>query len=292
MTVQEWYDTGDRIKVGKHEIFYQEDGDGPVLLLLHGQFNSSYEWKFIWKELSQHYRLVAPDLLGYGFSSKPAKYIPTPDSHTQIITELLRALQIEKVFVLGRHFSIGTTMELLLRQSEGRLPFTIQGCTFLNGILFDYSRGEASHEKLTMMLTPKLTEWLASYSAYKYFGLKYFVNLNQRKIDFNREAYGILIHGGGRANIWYLSQYIKEWRAKGLKWKRSFLKNTTPVQLLWGIASNNRPWGLEQLNDYRKIKGDKNVVMLKEIGHWPHIEAPELVISYITSFFDGLPKQP
>ncbi|MCP5483006.1 MAG: alpha/beta fold hydrolase, partial [Spirochaetales bacterium] len=55
-----------------HEIFYREEGRGEPLLLIHGFPTSSFDWIYVWPELAKRYRLVAADLIGFGFSAKPA----------------------------------------------------------------------------------------------------------------------------------------------------------------------------------------------------------------------------
>lgn len=55
-----------------HRIHYVDEGQGPVLLFLHGNPTSSYLWRNIIKPLSARYRCIAPDLIGFGKSDKPA----------------------------------------------------------------------------------------------------------------------------------------------------------------------------------------------------------------------------
>ena len=49
-----------------------QSGSGPAVLLLHGWPQTSYEWRKVMDLLSGDYTVVAPDLRGFGFTSKPA----------------------------------------------------------------------------------------------------------------------------------------------------------------------------------------------------------------------------
>jgi haloacetate dehalogenase len=51
---------------------YLEAGDGPAVLLLHGFPETSYAWRFQIPELATKYRVIAPDLRGYGETDKPS----------------------------------------------------------------------------------------------------------------------------------------------------------------------------------------------------------------------------
>jgi pimeloyl-ACP methyl ester carboxylesterase len=54
-------------------LFYREAGpaDAPVLLLLHGFPSSSHMFRSVIPQLAEHYRVIAPDLPGFGFSDAP-----------------------------------------------------------------------------------------------------------------------------------------------------------------------------------------------------------------------------
>src|SRR5579872_5065359 len=64
-----------QIKVDGHNIFYREAGykTSPTLLLLHGFPSSSHMFRNLIHELADQYRVIAPDLPGFGFSDVPTR---------------------------------------------------------------------------------------------------------------------------------------------------------------------------------------------------------------------------
>ena len=62
-------------KVGDVEVFYREAGpiDAPVILLLHGFPTSSHMFRDLMPELADRYRLIAPDLPGFGLTRTPPR---------------------------------------------------------------------------------------------------------------------------------------------------------------------------------------------------------------------------
>lgn len=62
-----------KIKINDLDIFYREAGnvDAPVIILLHGYPSSSHMFRNLIPILAGHYRIIAPDLPGFGFSDKP-----------------------------------------------------------------------------------------------------------------------------------------------------------------------------------------------------------------------------
>ena len=65
------------IDVGEASLRVRHGGDGPPLLLLHGHPQTHVMWHLVAPKLADAFTVVAPDLRGYGHSSKP----PTTDDH-------------------------------------------------------------------------------------------------------------------------------------------------------------------------------------------------------------------
>lgn len=59
------------IDVLGHEMAYVDEGDGPVVLFLHGNPTSSYLWRNVIPHVLDRHRAIAPDLIGFGDSAKP-----------------------------------------------------------------------------------------------------------------------------------------------------------------------------------------------------------------------------
>ena len=91
------------MKLGALDFHVVDEGKGPVVLLLHGFPDSSHLWRHQIPALVEAgYRVVAPDLRGFGESSRPVGVehyaIPTLVND---VAELLDALAIEKAHVVG-----------------------------------------------------------------------------------------------------------------------------------------------------------------------------------------------
>lgn len=92
-----------RVDVDSINIFYREAGpsDAPVILLLHGYPTSSFMYRNLIPILSQRYRVIAPDLPGFGFSDSPDR-----ESFTYSFDSLAGVMQgfVDKLGL--RHFAI------------------------------------------------------------------------------------------------------------------------------------------------------------------------------------------
>ncbi len=75
-------------------------GEGPPLLLLHGWPATAYHWRKIMPLLAPHFTVIAPDLRGFGDSSKPAGGYDTR-SITADVRALVKQMGFERTFIVG-----------------------------------------------------------------------------------------------------------------------------------------------------------------------------------------------
>ncbi|RDW85554.1 putative soluble epoxide hydrolase [Coleophoma crateriformis] len=107
------------------QVFYREGispnkPDAPVILLLHGFPSSSHQYRNLIPLLSHKYRVLAPDLPGFGFTKVPEerKYKYTFESLSNTIAAFLDALSVEKFSVYVFDYGAPTTWRLALKRPE------------------------------------------------------------------------------------------------------------------------------------------------------------------------------
>ena len=96
-------------------------GQGPSLVLLHGFDSSFLEFRRLTPLLSDHFRLIIPDLFGFGFSPRPAGVTYGPSAILDHLDALLEALNSdEPVGVIGASMGGAVAVELA-RRSRSRV---------------------------------------------------------------------------------------------------------------------------------------------------------------------------
>ncbi len=88
------------IEVDDHRIHYVDAGDGFPLIMLHGGANDWHDWEENIEPLAQHYRVIAPDIAGFGKSDK-SKGAYGIDDFVHYIKGLVQALGLERVHMAG-----------------------------------------------------------------------------------------------------------------------------------------------------------------------------------------------
>jgi pimeloyl-ACP methyl ester carboxylesterase len=105
------------VDIGAFRVHVAEAGDGPPLLLLHGWPQHWYEWRKLIPRLASQFRLIAPDLRGFGWSEAPGRgYSPETFAADQVA--LLDELEIESASVIGHDWGGYTAFLLALGAPE------------------------------------------------------------------------------------------------------------------------------------------------------------------------------
>lgn len=109
-------------------IFYREAGDEgtPVLLLLHGFPASSFMFRDLISQLSDRFRLIAPDYPGFGYSDAPSpkEFSYTFDKLTNVVEAFTEALGLEKYGLYMQDFGGPVGFRLASKYPE-RVSFLV-----------------------------------------------------------------------------------------------------------------------------------------------------------------------
>jgi haloalkane dehalogenase len=81
--------------IGK--MHYLDEGEGSPIVFVHGNPSWSYQYRNVIKELSKNHRCIAPDMIGFGLSDKPADWSYLPKEHSRLIDGFLESLDLEKI---------------------------------------------------------------------------------------------------------------------------------------------------------------------------------------------------
>jgi pimeloyl-ACP methyl ester carboxylesterase len=101
--LERWKAAGQNFDYLGFDIFYRTEGNGPHLLLIHGYPFNTWDWAPLWDRLTERFTVVAPDMLGMGFSDKPVAYEYTVHDHADMHEALLAHLGVESAHSRPRY---------------------------------------------------------------------------------------------------------------------------------------------------------------------------------------------
>lgn len=130
---------GQFIELDGVKLHYLDRGEGPTILLLHG--NGTMIEDFIASgvidRLAAKHRVIAVDRPGFGHSTRPFGRVWTPTAQAALIARLLDLIQVERPLVVGH--SLGTQIALALALDH---PEKVAGLVLLSGYYYPSLRGD------------------------------------------------------------------------------------------------------------------------------------------------------
>lgn len=122
-------------------VFYREAGssDAPVMLLLHGYPTSSYMFRDLIPILAPYFRVLAPDLPGFGFTEPSSLYKYTFAAIADTIDLFLTKLKVDKFYVYVFDYGAPTGFRLALKHPERVSGIVSQnGNAYVEGVQSDF----------------------------------------------------------------------------------------------------------------------------------------------------------
>lgn len=108
------------VKVSGIRLRVSEAGSGPAVLLLHTAFMDRTCWNAVIEALAPRFRVVAPDLPGFGESEKPAesRFSYTVEAFAHVVTDLFAGLELGQGCVVGHGLGGAVAICLASRHPE------------------------------------------------------------------------------------------------------------------------------------------------------------------------------
>ena len=159
-------------QINDFKIFYREAGDpqAPAVLLLHGFPTSSHMFRNLIPQLAGDYRVVAPDLPGFGFSDAPdhKSFRYTFDHLAEVIGDLVQQIGLKRFAVYVFDYGAPVGFRLALRYPDRISALISQnGNAYLEGLSDDWAPVRAfwenpsqqNRDALRSLSTLKTTRW-------------------------------------------------------------------------------------------------------------------------------------
>jgi pimeloyl-ACP methyl ester carboxylesterase len=115
-----WFRTGGHIQ------HYLDEGQGPVLLMVHGNPTWSFAWRKLVMNLRRDFRIIAVDHLGCGFSEKPQDAeLYSLDGHIRRLISLVQLLDLRNITLFGHDWGGAIGMGCAGRMPERFCRFVL-----------------------------------------------------------------------------------------------------------------------------------------------------------------------
>jgi 2-hydroxy-6-oxonona-2,4-dienedioate hydrolase len=244
--------------VNGYRIRYLEDGprDCKILILLHGIGASAERWSSVIPTLSRDYRVIAPDIIGFGYSDKPAVEY-TMDFFVDFFKLFLDNLGISKASIIGSSLGGHIATEFAIRFNHMVEKLVL-----------------VSPAGMMRKSSPTLDRYFmaALYPEHQ----RVYEAFSEMVYDSNTINQEILMDFINRmslpnAKYAFMSTLLGIRYAPDLRGRLSSI--TAPTLLMWGENDTTIPLA-EYAHQYNGIPNMEELVVIKKCGHIAPIEKP------------------
>lgn len=290
IALADWRAQGQGFSFRGHAMRYWTAGaaNAEPLLLIHGFPTASWDWHYLWTPLAEKYRLIACDMLGFGYSAKPRGHTYSLLEQADLQQALLAHLGVDgPVHVLAHDYGDSVAQELLARHHEQRIQ--LASCVFLNGGLFPETHHPVLVQKLLLSpLGPLIGRLFSRHKLAANFA-KICGPQSQPSPAELDDFWSLITHNDGPAVMHRLIRYMPERRVQRERWLAAMQQGGVALRLIDGAVDPIS--GAHMLARYRELIPQADTVALQGIGHYPQTEAPALVLQHYLAFRQALEQQ-
>jgi pimeloyl-ACP methyl ester carboxylesterase len=249
------------------DIYAGDVGKGFPLVLVHGFLGSSIMWQPQIEHLKRYYRVITPDLPGFG-KSKKIKPHNNINSMAKTVLNCLKEKQIEKFYLLGHSMGGMIVQEMAKLAGEKIIKLICYGTGPIGNIpgrfeTIDESRKKLKKNGLEITAQRIAKTWFVEEDKAKYFYL------------CNEAAKDTTIEAADNALI-----AMKTW--SGLKNLKN-IKNFTMI--IWG--DQDKAYNFDQVDTLNRNITNSDINIFKGCSHNVHLEMPNEFNKCIINFLDN-----
>ncbi|HJU54117.1 MAG TPA: alpha/beta hydrolase [Pyrinomonadaceae bacterium] len=267
------------VDVGGVRVHYQEAGafDAKPVLLLHGFTASNFVWKDVLVPLAEGgFRVVAPDLLGFGFSGKPRDGEYTIGAQARMVVGLMNALGIERAALVGSSYGGAVAATCALDYPE-----RVERLVLVDAVINDHARNRpllrlAAAPLIGDLVSPLM---MGSRRLLRSQLRKGYAPENRHLFDETRATAHhrpLLAASTQRAAV----TTLRRWRASRIAEEAHRI--TQPTLLVWGEADPVIP--LAHGRQLNRAMPDSRLRIFRRCGHMPMEERPQKFVEVVAHF--------
>lgn len=272
------------VDVDGGRMHYVDEGDGPVVLFVHGTPTWSFLFRNLIRALSDEYRVIAPDHIGFGLSAKPVEWSGRPADHQRNLGTLVERLGLEDVTLVVHDFGGPIGLGWAVDHPE-RVRAVVLFNTWL------WSLQGSAPGKLGSLLGGRFGRWL-----YRSFNLspRFLVPLafhDRRRLDpaVHRHYMSPFPVPDDRRGPWVLARELlgsTTWYEE--RFSRIGSLRDKPGLLIWGMK--DAAFGRDALARWKQALPSSQAIELEDVGHFAMEEAPDATGHALRLFLAGLPN--
>jgi pimeloyl-ACP methyl ester carboxylesterase len=280
--VRAWQGRGQNEEFRGYSIHaFRQEGEGLLLLLLHGFPSSSYDWRLLLEQALPP-NVLAFDFLGFGLSEKPREHDYSLFWQADLTEELVRRYGDGRpVFIVAHDMGTSVANELMARDLEGQLAMEIAGIVLFNGSMVLEAASPTPAQKALRSRLGPLVAKLSSERVFRHQFGSVFSAAHPLSDEEAADQWALVCHGGGRTLGHRLISYMDQREAHAERWHGAIREWPGALSLAWGLRDPVATTAV--LAALRELRPEVPVSELPELAHYPQLEDPRRLAGALAS---------
>ncbi|HWD38070.1 MAG TPA: alpha/beta fold hydrolase [Fimbriimonas sp.] len=265
---------------------YVDAGHGEPIVFIHGLPTWSFVYRHLIRGLSPHYRCIAPDLIGFGFSDKPADWSYSPYAQAMLVGQLIDSLGFDKVTLVVHDYGAPVGMSFAVDY-----PDRIKNIVCFNSFCWDL-HGNPHAERVGKIATSAAGKLLlTSMNTWPKMVRRMFGERDAYTETFERMLEGPASNKDDRTGLWATAKcFTTCGHAFDEIWSRRGELVEIPFLFLWGMKDD--AFGEKSLNKWWHEFPLADVEQFPSVGHFPMEEKPPEVLKAVQGFLLSRARMP
>lgn len=262
------------------EIYYKDEGKGPVLLMVHGSASSMRTWDHIVAKLKSRYRIIRFDVPGMGLSGGASDEVAANVTPVDIPIGLLEKLGVQKVTYVGVS-SGGTLGMFLAAKRPDMVERLILSNTPADRVTYghmaqpdSFTRAQADVKKVGGFQSQNFWNEYLTYFAGD--PNRFSTKMRGEYYDFNRRV-------PEKHPLVLIAQI-----GDGVVANQLMAQIVAPTLLIWGGKDQLLTVPAMKSLEAHLQKAQVSAVIMPDVGHYPPVEVPERFAQLVAAYIEAV----
>lgn len=263
------------IQTGAFKTNYHDVGNGYPTVLLHGSgpgVTAWANWGKLFPLMQDNFRIIAPDMVGFGFTERPENIVFSMNVWVQQTIDLFDALKIEKANLIGNSFGGALAMSMAIQYPERINKLVLMGSmgvsfplTYGLDRVWGYTPSPANMEELLELFT---------------------YNHSFATKELIQSRYESSIQPGFQESFSVMFPAPRQNGVEGMAGNQNYIRNI-PHDTLIVHGREDRVIPLENSYKLLQLIDNAQLHVFGKCGHWTQIEHTLEFANLVTNFFKG-----
>ena len=271
------------IELDMGNMHYISEGDGKPIVMVHGNPSWSFLYRYIIKKLSEDYRCIAMDHIGFGLSDKPKEWPYLPMNHAENLEKLINDLKIEDITLIVQDWGGPIGLSYAINN-----PDNVRRIVVINSWMWSVI-DDSHHTRFSKFMGSFFGRFLIKrFNFYVKVVMKMGINDKSNFPKEVRQHYlNPLKKSADRKGCWTLPKEVigsSEWLEN--LWMNRDKISSIPALFIWGMK--DIAFREKELATWESLFTNSKTIRLDNIGHFVQEELKFEICPFIQDFLTDL----